>query len=515
MPRHGTLILSACIAASWIPCIHAKSGALWCGTLMCVDAVIRGNTVSYEMKALNQLGWMAIGFGTSMNNTPVVVMWPNEDGSVTLSQRLATGHVEPHPDPSPSRVATVSNHMDITSDTSPILAFDMTNTGDSVQSLIWAFGVTSPNSTDPSADIEQHLDAGTFSLDLSKTGDGDDDGGDDDGKSSTSTPSSSATSTSGSSSLPVSSASTSSSSIQTSSSHSSSTTTASSSFSTSAQSSAVPAFSSSSQENHHTILAAHALLCFLGFAVVLPLAAVIARWGRTTTNHWFRAHWITIVALGLPTMLPGWALGLVLVSRERHKHVVNEHQIVGVVIFSLCLLQMSVGTFIRWRSSLHAKQAHPPRNVVHILLGLIIIALALYETFTGISHTMLLSSTTKKMLTIGCALWTIAVVAAYLTGLTRLRRQLDQERLGWHLPVPSRPRSPQTAAAMRDGPLVLLGSSSPSRRPGREGRDDDDIDDLLRHISSRDGPTSQAAVRASSVIEMRELERPLPISVRF
>ena len=50
-----------------------------------------------------------------MNNTPVVVMWPNEDGSVTLSQRLATGHVEPHPDPSPSRIATVSNHMDIVS----------------------------------------------------------------------------------------------------------------------------------------------------------------------------------------------------------------------------------------------------------------------------------------------------------------------------------------------------------------------------------------------------------------
>lgn len=49
------------------------------------------------------------------NNTPVVVMWPNADGSVTLSQRLATGHVEPELDPSPSRVATVSKHMDIVS----------------------------------------------------------------------------------------------------------------------------------------------------------------------------------------------------------------------------------------------------------------------------------------------------------------------------------------------------------------------------------------------------------------
>ena len=54
------------------------------------------------------------GFGTSMNdNTPVVVMWPNGNGTATLSQRLATGHVEPHIDSNPAREATISKHRDI------------------------------------------------------------------------------------------------------------------------------------------------------------------------------------------------------------------------------------------------------------------------------------------------------------------------------------------------------------------------------------------------------------------
>lgn len=35
----------------------------------------------------------------------MVIMWPNRDGSVTLSQRTATGHSEPKVDSSPPRTA--------------------------------------------------------------------------------------------------------------------------------------------------------------------------------------------------------------------------------------------------------------------------------------------------------------------------------------------------------------------------------------------------------------------------
>lgn len=46
------------------------------------------------------------GFGTIMADSAMIIMWPNSDGSVTMSQRNATGLVEPLVDPLPPRVAT-------------------------------------------------------------------------------------------------------------------------------------------------------------------------------------------------------------------------------------------------------------------------------------------------------------------------------------------------------------------------------------------------------------------------
>lgn len=46
------------------------------------------------------------GFGTMMQDSAMVIMWWNSDGSITLSQRTATGDVEPVPDSNPPRNAT-------------------------------------------------------------------------------------------------------------------------------------------------------------------------------------------------------------------------------------------------------------------------------------------------------------------------------------------------------------------------------------------------------------------------
>ena len=73
-------------------------------------------------------------------------------------------------------------------------------------------------------------------------------------------------------------------------------------------------------------------------------------------------------------------------ARVRGIDSLSASQIVGVAVFALCLLQMSVGTFIRLRSSPNAAKTHPPRNVVHVLLGLIIIVLALYEVSYQLSR---------------------------------------------------------------------------------------------------------------------------------
>ena len=51
------------------------------------------------------------GFGSQMVNTPMVILWPNSDGSVTLSQRSASGRFMPTVVSSPPRVASLQNSL--------------------------------------------------------------------------------------------------------------------------------------------------------------------------------------------------------------------------------------------------------------------------------------------------------------------------------------------------------------------------------------------------------------------
>ena len=51
------------------------------------------------------------GFGKQMAGTPMVIMWPNSDGTVTLSQRKAPYETQPTLDSNPPRVATLSKSL--------------------------------------------------------------------------------------------------------------------------------------------------------------------------------------------------------------------------------------------------------------------------------------------------------------------------------------------------------------------------------------------------------------------
>ena len=42
-----------------------------------------------------------------MTNSAIVLMWPNADGTITLSQRRATAYAMPTVDRNPARVASV------------------------------------------------------------------------------------------------------------------------------------------------------------------------------------------------------------------------------------------------------------------------------------------------------------------------------------------------------------------------------------------------------------------------
>jgi hypothetical protein len=51
-----------------------------------------------------------------MPNTPMVIMWSNSDGSITLSQRSALGFVMPTVDNNPPRIASLNPSLSSVSD---------------------------------------------------------------------------------------------------------------------------------------------------------------------------------------------------------------------------------------------------------------------------------------------------------------------------------------------------------------------------------------------------------------
>ncbi|KAL4251680.1 hypothetical protein ABKN59_003764 [Abortiporus biennis] len=447
------LLLSICLIVLSIttPEVSALTGDSWCGTLMCVKATVNSTSVTYELKSLNQLGWMAIGFGAQMAGSPMVILWPNPDGNTTVSQRHADGHVQPTLDPSPPRQATISQKTDLTQETSPILAFDISKNNDTVQQLIWAFGVSRPESDDPSSTLEQHLDAGPFSLDLTK---------------------------------PVPSSTTSSSLL---------TTPTPSHLATPSLSPPSPISSPStshgSHGSHDRLLTAHAVLSLIGFLILLPFGALIARWGRT------RFH--------------GCILGPLSVSKRGRAHVVNEHQIGGVVLFALYILQLSLGTLVHLRQP-KAGKMHPPRNIVHVGMGLIIIGFAFVQTKTGIDHDWEIASSLKSILSSVWAVWFALIPICYFVGLKLLRRQFDQERLGWQLPQP-RPVALRHIVSEEEE-IPNLNSDLRRIILNPVVTIDDGTHDMFSD-QHRLPPAYAHSPDPGNTTEMRELERPLPISV--
>lgn len=73
----------------------------------------------------------------------------------------------------------------------------------------------------------------------------------------------------------------------------------------------------------------HGFLVSLGFLVVLPTGSLIARWGRVFRPEWFKAHWLTNMAVALPIITFGVLLGPAIVySKESFRiHFANAHEV--------------------------------------------------------------------------------------------------------------------------------------------------------------------------------------------
>jgi hypothetical protein len=198
-----------------------------------------------------------------MSNTPMVIMWPNSDGTITLSQRMAPSEVMPTLVSNPPRVATSQPSLSVMSGSNPKYAFTIDSDGSTKQNIIWAFGTNNPDSSAQDAMLIMHAESGPTQLDLSGTLAAD-------SKDPTNPVFTLAQSSSGSGS-------------------------ANQTGSTGGGDQHFPALPLLTYQKY---VIAHAILSVLGFLLCLPLGALVARWARTYSSSWFTLHWIIQFGLG-------------------------------------------------------------------------------------------------------------------------------------------------------------------------------------------------------------------------
>jgi len=348
---------------------------------MCIGAAVKGNDIEYVMQSTGaqQLGWMAMGFGTSMVGSPMVIMWANSDQTFSLSQRQAREKSLPSVDPNPVRRANVSVDLSSWSGNQPKLAFRIPMGADVQPKVVWAFGTDVPTSAVPEqATFRQHTSHGLLSFDLSKStrvsalespapNSGNDTGG-------------------------------------------------------------RPQTQPASRRD--MIVLAHGVVCAIAYLVVMPAGALLARYYRTLSPAWFKGHWIVQFAIASPIVFIGVVLAIT-ISRMGGKW--GTHAQVGVLLFVLYGTQCLFGGVIHFVKPENATR-RPVQNYAHAILGITIIVVAFYQVRTG--YKVEWPNATGRQAPVAIDIlwhsWVVCILLSYLGGLAFLKKQFAQERQARH-----------------------------------------------------------------------------------
>ncbi|KZV73529.1 hypothetical protein PENSPDRAFT_290740 [Peniophora sp. CONT] len=332
----------------------------FCVKTMCIAGSVQGNSITYTLTSQGTLpvGWMGIGFGHTMGDSEMVVMWPNQDGSYTISQRRAPYEIEPRPDDSPHAQATLlteSSFVDQMDDSLVTLSFSLplseVELADEKEhqqkDIIWAYSIKHPE-PEPDAHIAFHDRWGRAKLTLSH-----------DLPPSQSLP--------GDSSTPV---------------------------IADDELNGTPLQS----ESHQRALVAHGILCMAALLLFTPVATVIARWRPESLG----AYAVLQVACAGATLL----LGLVAAVRAAPTHLDDAHKRVGVLLALLYVGQSALGMYVS-----RAPNPMKGAGIASVVAGMAVVALALYQTRTGLMGEWVAVTGTGSLPALQ-AMWWIALFAA-------------------------------------------------------------------------------------------------------
>ncbi|KAJ6487367.1 hypothetical protein C8R47DRAFT_1320634 [Mycena vitilis] len=186
----------------------------------------------------------------------------------------------------------------------------------------------------------------------------------------------------------------------------------------------------------------HAFCCSIAFALVLPGGAILARYLRTFKRWWYTGHWIAQLGAGV-LIVTGVALAVVAniqsgTALDNHKarkailelrcRIPDLSQRTGFGILVVYILQCLIGAVVHFVKAKHARR-RPIQNYFHAILGIILIAMGMYQIHTGYNFEWpaYMGSRLPGWVNSLWIIWCILLVVLYAAGLGFLRKQYAQE----------------------------------------------------------------------------------------
>lgn len=179
-------------------------------------------------------------------------------------------------------------------------------------------------------------------------------------------------------------------------------------------------------------LKTHAIMCSLGFLVLLPIGVLIARLTRTFTNKWFYAHEIFQLILAGPIILVGWYFGHKAANTLGDGNFSHTHGRIGVTLLVGYVAQLALGIIIhQFKTPRLFGGRRPPQNYFHAILGLSILGLAAYQVHYGYAiEWPNITGNVHPIPRYAVIAWVGIIITfwtLYIIGLALLPRQYKQE----------------------------------------------------------------------------------------